>query len=91
MANGEVLTFLDSHCEATKGWIEPLLQRIKQNRKNVVCPVIEVIDAVDFSYKGSKLKSVTQVGSFTWDLFFTWKELTPAQRKRRKDETEPLT
>eukprot|EP00794_Sanderia_malayensis_P003746 gene3746-4268_t len=74
---GEALIFLDSHCEATEGWIEPLLQRIKDDRRNVVCPVIEVIDAEDFSYKSSALKAVTQVGSFTWDLFFTWKELSP--------------
>ena len=39
---GVVLTFLDSHCEVTEGWVEPLLTRIKEDRRNVVCPVIEV-------------------------------------------------
>ena len=36
------------------------------------------------------MKQITQVGGFTWDLFFDWKELPQEQKDKRADMTEPL-
>lgn len=31
-AKGQVITFLDAHCECTEGWLDPMLARIAENR-----------------------------------------------------------
>uniref|UniRef100_A0A0N5AR92 Polypeptide N-acetylgalactosaminyltransferase n=1 Tax=Syphacia muris TaxID=451379 RepID=A0A0N5AR92_9BILA len=87
-ASGDVLTFLDSHCECTKGWLEPLLSRIKENRKAVVCPVIDVINDRTFAYqKGIELFR----GGFNWNLQFRWYSIPPSITKfRDADPTLPI-
>ena len=71
-AQAEVLTFLDSHIEATEGWLEPLLERIRVNPRAVVCPVIEEVNDKSMQYK-----FVTRdlVGVFYWSLDFDWHEV----------------
>ncbi|XP_043202413.1 putative polypeptide N-acetylgalactosaminyltransferase 9 isoform X3 [Amphibalanus amphitrite] len=69
-ATADVLTYLDSHCECTEGWLEPLLDEIAKNRTTVVCPVIDVIDDTTLEYHYQKA-SGTSVGGFDWNLQ-TW-------------------
>ncbi|KAM8855741.1 polypeptide N-acetylgalactosaminyltransferase 5 [Spinachia spinachia] len=69
VAEGEVLTFLDSHIECNVGWLEPLLERVYMDRKKVPCPVIEVISDKDMSYM---LVDNFQRGIFKWPLVFGW-------------------
>ncbi|CAE8685877.1 unnamed protein product [Polarella glacialis] len=64
-AQAEVVVFLDSHIEATEGWLEPMLARIKEDRRHVVVPNILGIHFDDFHYQGS---SGLGVLSFTWTL-----------------------
>ena len=68
-ASGDVLIFLDAHCETTDGWSEPLLQRIKENSTAVVCPVIDIINDDSFSYVKS---FALHWGGFNWELNFRW-------------------
>uniref|UniRef100_A0A1I7YFT0 Glyco_trans_2-like domain-containing protein n=1 Tax=Steinernema glaseri TaxID=37863 RepID=A0A1I7YFT0_9BILA len=87
-AEGDVLTFLDSHCECTTGWLEPLLARIQENRKAVVCPIIDVINDRTFAYqRGIELFR----GGFNWNLQFRWYSVPPKLAKERmKDPTAPI-
>ncbi|CAG2104279.1 unnamed protein product, partial [Medioppia subpectinata] len=62
-AKGDVLTFLDAHCECTKGWLEPLLSRIVEDRTRVVCPIIDVISDENFEYIPA---SDMTWGGFNW-------------------------
>ncbi|CAG5120073.1 unnamed protein product [Candidula unifasciata] len=73
-ASGDVLIFLDSHCEATTGWIEPLLSRINEDRRVVVCPSIDAIDAKTLEYSSN---GGYQIGGFSWSLHFTWQDGSP--------------
>lgn len=50
IATGNVMVFLDAHCEANEGWLEPLLARIEQERTAVLVPIIDVIEANTLAY-----------------------------------------
>jgi len=85
---GDIIVFLDSHCEATQGWYQPLAQRIKQNPSVVEIPIIDGIDANDLSYQGGGGGSHVSVGGFTWSGHFTWESLRSSDGSSRKP-TDP--
>ncbi|XP_028134675.1 putative polypeptide N-acetylgalactosaminyltransferase 9 [Diabrotica virgifera virgifera] len=87
-ANAEILTFLDSHIEATPGWLEPLLEQIRVNYTTVVSPVIDSINYTTFEYV--PLKQHIFVGGFDWNLVFTWHNVPPRENERRTDPAEPV-
>uniref|UniRef100_A0A158P838 Polypeptide N-acetylgalactosaminyltransferase n=1 Tax=Angiostrongylus cantonensis TaxID=6313 RepID=A0A158P838_ANGCA len=67
-ARGEVLVFLDSHCEVNQNWLQPLLERIKEKPNRVVCPIIDVIDLDTMKY----VESPVCKGGLNWGLTFKW-------------------
>ncbi|KAK5977943.1 Polypeptide N-acetylgalactosaminyltransferase [Trichostrongylus colubriformis] len=89
VAEGKVLTYLDSHCECMEGWLQPLLDRIKRDPTTVVCPVIDVIDDNTFQYHYSKAY-FTNVGGFDWGLQFNWHPIPERDRKLRSRAIDPV-
>jgi len=88
-SRGDVLIFLDSHIEATIGWLEPLLNEIKRDDRTVVTPLIDVIDKTTFEYKYSRSTRVS-VGGFDWNMQFTWHGLPEEEYKKRKSDHDPV-
>lgn len=85
MARGDVLVFLDAHCEANIGWIEPLLSRIQESHNSVLVPIIDVIDSKDFHYSINGYKNF-QVGGFTWNGHFDWINVPNREKERLERE-----
>uniref|UniRef100_A0A3P9NKP7 Polypeptide N-acetylgalactosaminyltransferase n=1 Tax=Poecilia reticulata TaxID=8081 RepID=A0A3P9NKP7_POERE len=90
-AQGEVLTFLDSHCECFPGWLEPLLARIANEPRAVVSPRITSIDnrSLRFHKPVPELQNYSR-GNFDWRLKFGWERVPDEEKKRRKNETYPI-
>ncbi|KAL0606011.1 Polypeptide N-acetylgalactosaminyltransferase 12, partial [Plecturocebus cupreus] len=88
VARGDVLTFLDCHCECHEGWLEPLLQRIHEEESAVVCPVIDVIDWNTFEYLGNS--GEPQIGGFDWRLVFTWHTVPERERIRMRSPVDVI-
>ncbi|XP_068123471.1 polypeptide N-acetylgalactosaminyltransferase 6 [Hyperolius riggenbachi] len=91
VATGEVLTFLDAHCECFHGWLEPLLSRIAEDHTAVVSPDITTIDLNTFEFsKPVQYGKHHSRGNFDWSLTFGWESIPAHEKERRKDETYPI-
>uniref|UniRef100_A0AAY4EVG7 Polypeptide N-acetylgalactosaminyltransferase n=1 Tax=Denticeps clupeoides TaxID=299321 RepID=A0AAY4EVG7_9TELE len=85
-AIGEVITFLDSHCEANVNWLPPLLDRIAQDKKTIVCPMIDVIDNDNFGYETQAGDAMR--GAFDWEMYY--KRIPIPAELAKEDASEPF-
>lgn len=87
-ATGDVLTFLDCHCECSSGWLEPLLERIGRDETAIVCPVIDTIDWNTFEFYMQTGEPM--IGGFDWRLTFQWHSVPKHERDRRTSRIDPI-
>lgn len=83
LAKADILVFLDSHCEAHIGWLEPLVHSLVKDPKSAVVPIIDSINQYDFSIENHVINSFS-VGTFDWGLDFDW------QGTHFKDIDQPI-
>uniref|UniRef100_A0A8C3RYK3 Polypeptide N-acetylgalactosaminyltransferase n=1 Tax=Chelydra serpentina TaxID=8475 RepID=A0A8C3RYK3_CHESE len=86
VAIGDVITFLDSHCEANVNWLPPLLDRIARNRKTIVCPMIDVIDHDHFGYETQAGDAMR--GAFDWEMYY--KRIPIPSELQKPDPSDPF-
>ncbi|XP_048758262.1 polypeptide N-acetylgalactosaminyltransferase 5-like isoform X2 [Ostrea edulis] len=85
----DVAIFLDSHCECAEGWLEPLLDRIAEDDRNVAVPLTNTIDYDTFQYRDSKLDNAV-LGGFEFDLTYAWRPIPEREQRRRGSLTAPI-
>uniref|UniRef100_A0A3Q3XBL4 Polypeptide N-acetylgalactosaminyltransferase n=1 Tax=Mola mola TaxID=94237 RepID=A0A3Q3XBL4_MOLML len=86
-ASASILTFLDSHCEVNTDWLQPMIQRVKEDHTRVVSPIIDVISLENFAY----LAASADLRGFDWSLHFKWEQIPIEQKMARSDPTQPIT
>lgn len=69
IATAEYIMFLDSHCEVSSGWLEPLLARIRLFPGLAVSPILDSLDSLSGEYQFNR-KNLK--GGFDWNLNFKW-------------------
>ncbi|XP_035521617.1 probable polypeptide N-acetylgalactosaminyltransferase 8 [Morone saxatilis] len=83
-ATADVVFILDAHIEATEGWAEPLLARIKADRTVVVSPVFDKVHFDDLHVERYNPSS----HGFDWALWCMYESFSPAWLNMA-DESQP--
>lgn len=86
---GEVVVFLDAHCEVGANWLPPLLAPIHADRRTLSVPVIDGINWNDFSIKPVYAAGSHSRGIFEWGMLYKENNVPKKEEKRRSHHSEP--
>lgn len=88
-AIGEVIVFLDAHCEVNKNWLPPLLAPIYRDRTTMTVPIIDGIDFKTFEYRPVYSGGRHYRGIFEWGMLYKENEVPKRELKRHEHNSEP--
>ena len=86
---GEVVIFLDAHCEVGYNWLPPLLAPIHADRKTLSVPVIDGIQWDDFSINPVYAHGSHSRGLFEWGMLYKEGTVPKKEENRRAHHSEP--
>uniref|UniRef100_UPI00358F62C3 N-acetylgalactosaminyltransferase 7-like isoform X1 n=2 Tax=Myxine glutinosa TaxID=7769 RepID=UPI00358F62C3 len=88
---GQVLVYLDAHCEVGMNWYPPLVAPIAHNRMVSTVPLIDSINGNDYTLQIQGGGDEDGFARGAWDWSMLWKRvpLTKREHDRRKERTEP--
>ncbi|XP_074554714.1 N-acetylgalactosaminyltransferase 7-like [Halichoeres trimaculatus] len=88
---GQVLIYLDAHCEVGTNWYAPLIAPISKDRTVCTVPLVDVISGHDYRIESQGGGDKDNFARGAWDWSMTWKRipLTDREKQLRKTRTEP--
>ncbi|CAK0861763.1 unnamed protein product [Prorocentrum cordatum] len=86
MAKAPVLVFLEAHCIMNHGWLEPLLQRLKEDPKILAMPQLDIIPEDNFyQYR----KNVPGYWRYEWNFNLIYSNPGGGLIKDSRTKSEP--
>ncbi|CAG0878994.1 unnamed protein product [Darwinula stevensoni] len=86
-ASGQVIVFLDSHCEVNVDWLPPLVEPIASSHGDTVTiPIIDIIQPDTFKYVSSPMVK----GGFNWGLHYKWDNIPRSLLRKPEDFVRPI-
>ena len=88
-SKGEVVVFLDAHCEVNYNWLVPLLAPIAYNNRTLTVPIIDGIDHDNFEYRPVYTNENHFVGIWEWGLLYKEQRLDVKEHLKHHRFSEP--
>ncbi|XP_073433512.1 N-acetylgalactosaminyltransferase 7 isoform X3 [Dendrobates tinctorius] len=88
---GQVLIYLDAHCEVGINWYAPLIAPIAKDRTACTVPLIDVIDGNTYHLipQGGGDEDGYARGAWDWSMLWKRVPLTQKEKDMRKTKSEP--
>ncbi|XP_066252152.1 N-acetylgalactosaminyltransferase 7 [Euwallacea similis] len=88
-AKGDIIVYLDAHCEVNTNWLPPLLAPIYRDRTTMTIPIIDGIDHKTFEYRPVYGEDRHFRGIFEWGMLYKENEVPKKELRKRKHNSEP--